>query len=71
MHDVATISFHLLRPLWLLALIPLAIVFAVLLRRQNVRAQWRNVIAPHLLTHLIVRPQRGATSIRSISLRRP
>ncbi|MGY8679114.1 VWA domain-containing protein [Bradyrhizobium sp. UFLA05-153] len=59
MHDVAAISFHLLRPLWLLALIPLAIVFAVLLRRQNVRAQWGNVIAPHLLTHLIVRPQQG------------
>lgn len=59
MHDAAATSFHLLRPLWLLALIPLAFVFIVLLRRQNVRAQWGGVIAPHLLTHLIVRPQRG------------
>ncbi len=58
MHDAAT-SFHLLRPLWLLALIPLAIVFGLLLRRQSVSAQWGGVIAPHLLTHLIVRPQRG------------
>ncbi|MCS3896392.1 Ca-activated chloride channel family protein [Bradyrhizobium japonicum USDA 38] len=59
MRDVATMSFHLLRPLWLLALIPLAVVFAVLLRRQDVRAQWGGVIAPHLLTHLIVRPGQG------------
>ena len=49
MRDAATMSFHLLRPLWLLALIPLAVVFAVLLRRQDVRAQWGGVIAPHLL----------------------
>src|ERR1700761_4315041 len=59
MREAAAMSFHLLRPLWLLALIPLAAVFAILLRRQDVSAQWGGVIAPHLLTHLIVRPQRG------------
>lgn len=59
MHDAAAMPFHLLRPLWLLALIPLAVVFIVLLRRQSVGAQWGRVIAPHLLTHLTVRPQRG------------
>ncbi|MCP3444036.1 VWA domain-containing protein [Bradyrhizobium sp. CCGUVB14] len=59
MHDAATMSFHLLRPLWLLALIPLAVVLVVLLRRQSASAQWGGVIAPHLLTHLIVRPQQG------------
>lgn len=59
MHEAAATSFHLLRPLWLLALIPLAAVFVVLLRRQSVSAQWGGVIAPHLLTHLIVRPRRG------------
>ncbi|XIA65268.1 VWA domain-containing protein [Bradyrhizobium sp. TZ2] len=59
MHDVATISFHLLRPLWLIALIPVAAVFALLLWRQSVRAQWGGVIAPHLLSHLIVQPGRG------------
>lgn len=59
MHEAAAMSFHLLRPLWLLALIPLAAVFIVLRRRQDVSAQWGGVIAPHLLTHLIVRPQRG------------
>ncbi|MET3906905.1 Ca-activated chloride channel family protein [Bradyrhizobium sp. S3.3.6] len=59
MHDAATISFHLLRPLWLVALIPVAAVFALLLWRQNARAQWGGVIAPHLLDHLIVQPGRG------------
>jgi Ca-activated chloride channel family protein len=59
MHDAATMSFHLLRPLWLVALIPLAAAFALLLWRQNARAQWGGVIAPHLLDHLIVQPGRG------------
>jgi Ca-activated chloride channel homolog len=59
MHDAAAISFHLLRPLWLVALIPLAAIFALLLWRQSARAQWGGVIAPHLLNHLIVQPGRG------------
>ena len=59
MHDAAGIPFHLLRPVWLLALIPVAAIFAMLLRRQNPRAQWGKVIAPHLLQHLIVQPGQG------------
>ena len=59
MHDAASIPFHLLRPLWLLALIPVAAIFAMLLWRQNPRAQWGGVIAPHLLQHLIVQPGQG------------
>jgi Ca-activated chloride channel family protein len=59
MHDAAGIPFHLLRPWWLLALIPVALIFAMLLRRQNPRAQWGGVIAPHLLQHLIVQPGQG------------
>lgn len=59
MHDAASIPFHLLRPLWLLALIPVAAIFATLLWRQNPRAQWGGVIAPHLLQHLIVQPGQG------------
>ena len=59
MHDAASIPFHLLRPLWLLALIPVAAIFAMLLWRQNPRAQWGRVIAPHLLQHLIVQPGQG------------
>jgi Ca-activated chloride channel family protein len=59
MHDAAAISFHLLRPLWLTALIPVAVVLALRLWRQSLQAQWGGVIAPHLLTHLIVQPGRG------------
>lgn len=59
MHDAVGIPFHLLRPLWLFALIPVALIFAMLLRRQNPRAQWGGVIAPHLLQHLIVQPGTG------------
>ena len=59
MHDVAATAFHLLRPWWLIALVPLAAMSALLLWRHNVRAQWGRVIAPHLLDHLIVQPQRG------------
>jgi Ca-activated chloride channel family protein len=59
MHDAASIPFHLLRPLWLLALIPVALIFVMLLRRRNPRAQWGGVIAPHLLQHLIVQPGQG------------
>lgn len=59
MPDAASIPFHLLRPLWLLALIPVAAIVAALLWRQNPRAQWGGVIAPHLLQHLIVQPGGG------------
>ncbi|MGY3614509.1 VWA domain-containing protein [Bradyrhizobium sp. USDA 10063] len=59
MPDAAAIPFHLLRPLWLIALIPVAAVFALVLWRQSPRAQWGGVIAPHLLQHLIVQPGSG------------
>ncbi|PPQ18925.1 hypothetical protein CV770_13330 [Bradyrhizobium sp. AC87j1] len=57
----AVLSFHLLRPLWLIALVPVAAISALLWWRQDVRAQWGGVIAPHLLDHLIVEPGRGRT----------
>jgi len=56
MHDAAAISYHLLRPLWLLALIPVAAVLVLVGWRQSIQAQWGGVIAPHLLKHLIVQP---------------
>ena len=51
-------SFHLLRPLWLLALVPVVAVLALVLWRQRVEVQWGGVIAPHLLKNLIVKPDR-------------
>ncbi|MFT4119710.1 VWA domain-containing protein [Bradyrhizobium sp.] len=50
------LQFHLLRPLWLLALIPVAVVFVWIRWRQSPQAQWGGVIAPHLLSHLVVQP---------------
>jgi Ca-activated chloride channel family protein len=35
MHDAANIPFHLLRPLWLLALIPVAVIFGRALERNG------------------------------------
>ncbi|MFG1342799.1 VWA domain-containing protein [Xanthobacter autotrophicus] len=46
-------SFHLLRPEWLLALVPAAVLAALLWRRLNQGANdWSRVVAPHLLVHL-------------------
>lgn len=47
-------AFHFLRPAWLLLLIPALALPFVWLRRNDIRARWRGVIAPELLAHLIV-----------------
>jgi Ca-activated chloride channel homolog len=56
MHEAAAIPFHLLRPLWLLALVPVGAVVALVLWRRSIEAQWGGLIAPHLLKNLIVKP---------------
>ncbi|MFC1760567.1 VWA domain-containing protein [Planctomycetota bacterium] len=53
-------NFHFIRPLWFLALAPLALIVWHLWRKQIATGQLRGVVAPHLLTHLIVRPKGGA-----------
>ena len=58
MPEAGAAYFHFLRPLWLLALVPVAVVLALLLHRQGTRKRWGNVIAPHLLAYLIVAPRR-------------
>ena len=47
-------NFHFLRPLWLLSLIPAASIWWMLFRGQDARAAWSDLIAPHLLDHLLV-----------------
>ncbi len=58
---------HLLRPLWLLALIPLGMLLARLLRRRDGSGDWSAVIDPHLLPSLVVegdgRPARVPLSL--------
>lgn len=48
------LDFHFLRPLWLLVLIPLGLLFFILKARQSFQASlWRKVIDPELLKHLL------------------
>jgi Ca-activated chloride channel homolog len=67
MHDAAGLTFHLLRPLWLLALLPVIAVMLLVRWRQSPQAQWGGVIAPHLLKNLIVQPG-GSRGIRPLYL---
>ena len=60
-------SFHFLRPYWLLILIPAALVWWTLLRKQDDKSAWKGLIAPHLLEHLLVGRNRKA-HIRPIHL---
>jgi Ca-activated chloride channel family protein len=46
--------FHFERPLWLLALLPAAVIWLVERRASDATLQWRGVIDPTLLAHLIV-----------------
>lgn len=50
-------SFHFLRPEWLWALAPAALIVFLLWRQQIATARWRSLVAPHLLEHLVVRPE--------------
>lgn len=47
-------QFHLLRPEWLLTLIPLAILLVLLWRKQRFSRSWQSVIDPQLLPHLLM-----------------
>lgn len=47
-------SFHFLRPAWLLALLPLALVLWAASRSAERATAWRRVVDAHLLRHLVV-----------------
>jgi Ca-activated chloride channel family protein len=51
-------NFHLLRPMWLWALIPAVGLWVLMLLEQSSAWRWRAVIAPHLLGHLVRHPRR-------------
>ena len=53
-------NFHFLRPYWLLSLIPAALIWWALFRRQHARSAWQSLIAPHLLDHLLAGRRRQA-----------
>lgn len=55
-------EFHFLRPLWLLAFLPLGVLLWLRLRNANdasVAHAWRRVVDAHLLPHLLVPAQAG------------
>jgi len=47
-------DFHFLRPTWLLALVPLALLLVMLWRRHLTSRSWQTVVDPQLLPHLLV-----------------
>ena len=59
-------DFFFLRPLWLLLLIPVAVLLWYLLRgaRSTVTTPWQKLVDPHLLKHLVLQPAQSAGSSR-------
>lgn len=53
-------DFHFLRPGWLAALVPLALLVRMLARRAGVNAHWTRICDPALLPHLLVERPRPA-----------
>jgi Ca-activated chloride channel family protein len=46
-------QFHLLRPLWLLMLIPALVLFVLLLKRRLASARWNGIIDESLMPHVL------------------
>ncbi len=53
-------QFHFLRPLWLTALLPAALILWRIARMQDPARGWRDIIAGHLLPHLLTGGPRRA-----------
>ena len=54
-------NFHFLRPEWFYALIPALLLFALLRYRQSHHSNWKKVIAPHLLPHILSNPDKAVS----------
>jgi len=52
-------TFHFLRPLWLLAVVPASLLIALAWRREKTGNSWRTLVDPHLLRHLVVQESHG------------
>ncbi len=57
-------NLHLLRPLWLLAMVPVGILYWLWLRRQQITARWQRSVDPELLS-VLLDDQRGAADSRA------
>ena len=54
-------NFHLLRPAWLLALVPIAALLWSSLHRSPRTSAWRRLVDEHLLRHLLVGGETGSS----------
>jgi len=52
-------TFHFLRPLWLLAVLPASLLIVLAWRREKTGNSWRTLVDPHLLRHLVVQESHG------------
>ncbi|MCB1483436.1 MAG: VWA domain-containing protein [Hyphomicrobiaceae bacterium] len=59
MLEQAVTNFHLLRPWWLVGLVPIALILFVLQRRDQNELQWTGAIAPNLLKYMTVTPEKS------------
>lgn len=56
-------EFHLLRPLWLLALLPLAFLVWQMAKPAILRSSWSRICDPHLLPHILHQPAHPVTQL--------
>ena len=54
--------FHFIRPWWLLGILPFVALLLLQIKRRDVLAQWRPVIADHLLSQMIVEREKSSWS---------
>lgn len=55
--DIDLSALHFLRPLWLLLILPAIALPILWARRHDLSRQLQGAIAPHLLQHLVIKPQ--------------
>ena len=54
-------SFHFIRPLWLLALLPLAALIYFYFHQKNTTSSWQKICDAHLLQHLLIHQQKASS----------
>ncbi|MEX0330091.1 MAG: VWA domain-containing protein [Puniceicoccaceae bacterium] len=60
-------DFHFIRPLWLLAFVPVLILWWQIFRRQDALSAMQGVVDPHLLEHLFI-GQSGKRWLRPVNM---
>ena len=61
-------EFHLIRPYWLLALVPLGVFLFWFARRRFAMQRWRNVVDPALMPHVLIGAGHGTRRLLTVAL---